>query len=487
MVRFTSWHRIAGSLALCAALASCNLRDDLADVGPPSSGCEDDSDCNDHGTCEIVDGEGTCVCIRGYRGSTCDRCANGYEPAPGGLCLLPATNNTNSNTTPNNTTPDCDEGQVLLGDACVQDGCATNPCGEGTCTVTGDNAWECDCPNGTTGTECPTCLAGCVNGTCEADDQCVCDRGWGGVACDTCAPGWVGVACNECAPNAFGPNCDTCASLTAAEAWWDPGYQSRRPLVVFNTEATQILDGATVRYSFDHGQLVAMGADRAGGDIRVVHAGVELDRLLGFDSGWALPGTQIWFATQASLDANAFDLYFVYARNTMAAAPLEDAAAVLRQDRGWYHYNGAPIYSPAPLSTGEYSIQVRQKDPTTMEVYFRDAGDDLSAAAELRFVNAQTGATAATLTFGANTGSSAMPGADVRELTIGTQPGELPSNLRLDATISPGGLGTDTAALYLGAQLVTFGTQTLTQQSTLVRAANVPASPSIYECPVETP
>ncbi len=475
------------ALALMCFTAGCNFGDPL--TGLPSSGCRNDRGCNNHGVCEIEDGRGVCSCDIGYTGSDCDDCEVGYTQSPSGDCAVDmsmnnTTNNTTNNTS-NNTTTMCADDEILVDDMCIVDACLSDPCGDGTCTSTGDGTWECECPNGSTGISCPSCAAGCVNGACDVDGMCICDRGWAGGACNACAPGFEGAACDTCSSNAFGPNCDTCASINAVEPWWDTAYQSRQALIVYNPPgaATPVLDGVVVQHAFAHSQLVAMGADPGGADVRVVAApDMEVNRLLGFNSTWNRSDTTIWFPTVVAVPAGGFDVFHVYSRNPAPGLVLEDPAAVLLQNRGWYRGEGRPVYSPSALSGGEYSIQLRQKSPNTLEVYFHDSGNNGTAAAQLRLIDSTTGAEVASAAFGASQGSAAVPADLFREFT------GLPNSMRLEVIIDPGAdIALETAVVYLGAQRVQSTTTSSTYVATLVRPSpQATSAPSVFQCSPET-
>ena len=331
--------------------------------------------------------------------------------------------------------------------------------------------------------ECPDCAAGCVNGTCDAALVCVCDRGWAGDSCNTCAPGFEGDACDQCAANAFGMNCDTCATLSAATPWWDPDYQTRRTLIAYNPAGSPaVLEGVVAQHTFDHAQQNLLGADPGGADVRVVAApDQEIDRLLGFDSEWVRGDTTIWFPTVASISAGNFQVYHLYVRNPLPDPVMENASAVLRQDRGWFSGPGGPPYSAEALSSGSYSIQLRQKDPQTLQVYFHDSGNNGTASVLLRLTNTVTGTTVVTVPYDGSLGSSAFPADIVTEHT------GLPASLRVDVLIDPGAdVAAETAAIYLGSQRVQFGTTSMSYQATLSRASNSSAVPSLFECAFET-
>ncbi len=88
--------------------------------------------CGEHGTCvNEGDDRHTCYCHDGYSGHACQGCADGFVPAPGGLCQ--------------------------------PDPCPALPCVHGTCTYSA-----------------ATGLA-----------TCACESGYAGALCDACASGYV--------------------------------------------------------------------------------------------------------------------------------------------------------------------------------------------------------------------------------------------------------------------------------------------------------
>ena len=481
-------------VACCAlmtfgALSACNLSDPL--TGPRTSGCENDRDCDNHGTCSVTDGVGVCECDEGYEGSGCGRCADGYRQADD-ECVLDdinnLSNNTNNNTANNSnnsnnmTTPMCEDDEVLLADRCVSDSCANEPCGDGTCEVTGEGQWLCDCPDGSSGIECASCAAGCVNGTCDDMAVCNCDQGWAGAACDTCAPGWDGPDCDRCAANAFGPDCDTCVTIGANEPWWDMAYMNRRALVVFNpTMATSnVLANTVVEHEFNH----ALNPDATGNDVRVVFApGNELDRILGFDSAWARTDTRIWFTTQADLPPGGFGVYYLYSNNPTPAAPLANPANVLQGLRGWYQSPNGPIYSAQPLSSSHVSVQIRQMSPTMVEVFFHDEGIDTTAFGEVRFIDLASGIADPIVSLDATMGTPAAP-VDV-PISVGGPNNPLPAGaIRLEVILNPGVSG-ENATIYLGDQRVATGLNQISYQVTLNRVPSTTPPPSVFACAPE--
>lgn len=120
------------------------------------------------------------------------------------------------------------------------------------------------------------------------------------------------------------------ASSTAGSTsgWWDVRYGGRMR-VVLTSGATVTPEGYATWVRFDHESLVQAGAARADGrDIRIVHGGVELDRVVDPDRGWNRPDTTLWFPAATALGPNDQDAYEVYFGNAEAPDPLEDPNAV---------------------------------------------------------------------------------------------------------------------------------------------------------------
>lgn len=79
------------------------------------------------GSCEVVAGAGTCVCLEGYDGRICGECAQGW---------------------------------VARGLRCVRlDACHGFPCAFGTCRIVNTQPF-CDCNTGYTGDHCDACAEG---------------------------------------------------------------------------------------------------------------------------------------------------------------------------------------------------------------------------------------------------------------------------------------------------------------------------------------
>jgi len=108
--------------------------------------------------------------------------------------------------------------------------------------------------------------------------------------------------------------------------WWNSSYQYREKITVaagsVNTP-TQY----SVRIQFNHAALVtATKSLSSGNDIRIVYwngsTWTELDRRLDDQSSWNSATTQVWFRTQAAVNANQRDdNYYIYYGYSSAGTP----------------------------------------------------------------------------------------------------------------------------------------------------------------------
>ena len=181
----------------CGANATCDdntgeCECDPGYTGDPDAGCVamgacEANTCNGNGTCDDSSGLAICTCDTGYEGSTCDRCAYGYEADPDNA------------------------------GKCIHNPCIPDPCyGNGTCSLDADRLPVCECDTGYTGGNCNYCdtangymedpnNAGvcilhpcegydCGQGTCSlsgGNPVCTCNTGYTGERCDSCANGYV--------------------------------------------------------------------------------------------------------------------------------------------------------------------------------------------------------------------------------------------------------------------------------------------------------
>nr|XP_046253250.1 laminin subunit alpha-5 isoform X2 [Scatophagus argus] len=182
-----------------------------------------------------------CLCMPGYAGPHCERCAPGYYGNPMVLGSSCQPCNCHGNTDPNMLFTDCHPltGECLTcmdntagphcdtcapgyyGDAinaknCTK--CNCSPCGTESCDP---HSGQCRCKAGVTGARCERCVDGSYGyDSCSGCRQCDCDASAALVQpCDAqsgqcaCQPGVNGPNCRQCAPGYwdYGPNgCKKC-------------------------------------------------------------------------------------------------------------------------------------------------------------------------------------------------------------------------------------------------------------------------------------
>lgn len=122
----------------------------------------------------------------------------------------------------------------------------------------------------------------------------------------------------------------TFASIAQAAApaneWWDSNYQYRYKVSV-TAGTTNVPTDYSVRIEFDHAALVtAVKSLSSGDDIRIAYwngsTWTELDRRLDDQSSWDSATTQVWFRTQAAINATETDDdYYLYYGYSSAASP----------------------------------------------------------------------------------------------------------------------------------------------------------------------
>ncbi|XP_078092838.1 laminin subunit alpha-5 isoform X1 [Mustelus asterias] len=178
-------------------------------------------DCVNHGD------RTQCLCMPGYAGLKCERCAPGYYGNPMVLGSQCQPCNCNSNTDSNMLFSNCDSltGVCLdcmhntagphcelcapgfYGDAVTAKNCAScncSPCGTESCD---DRTGECQCQPGVTGAHCDRCETGYYGyDSCAGCRRCSCGVASQSEICDSqngqcpCWPGVTGLQCQHCAP-----------------------------------------------------------------------------------------------------------------------------------------------------------------------------------------------------------------------------------------------------------------------------------------------
>ncbi|XP_036961278.1 laminin subunit alpha-5 isoform X1 [Acanthopagrus latus] len=191
--------------------------------------------------CEKKGDRMQCLCMPGYAGPHCERCAPGYYGNPmvlGSTCQLC---HCNDNTDPNMLFTDCHPltGECLscmhntagphcdtcapgyYGDAITAKNCSKcdcSPCGTESCDP---HTGQCRCKPGVSGPRCEHCVDGMFGfNSCNGCRQCDCEASAALVQpCDpqsgqcACQPGVNGPSCKQCAPGHwdYGPNgCRKC-------------------------------------------------------------------------------------------------------------------------------------------------------------------------------------------------------------------------------------------------------------------------------------
>jgi len=117
---------------------------------------------------------------------------------------------------------------------------------------------------------------------------------------------------------------DQSESFTEGLNWWNTNYDYRRQITIENNAASTLDAGYSICVTMDTASLILAGKILASGDdLRVVYLSdsiwTELDREV-IDMNRT--STQIWFKTQASIEASSADSnYYVYYGNPSSGSP----------------------------------------------------------------------------------------------------------------------------------------------------------------------
>ncbi|KAL5265606.1 hypothetical protein ACHWQZ_G006355 [Mnemiopsis leidyi] len=217
--------------------------------------------------CDKITGE--CECQRGYTGSNCDACLDGYFMSGGQCreCRCQTEHTVGGDITCDNTGQcncvgdrpyqnsktcrPCTEGLVLVGGRCEECGegtyivnyeCVDCPCNDGGTASCNPRTGSCTCKPNFTGKLCDQCVDGfygddCAACECSPDSlssvcdkdtgACSCPENFTGRKCDQCADGFYGEGCGPCGchPSALSPICDQsgqCECPADVEYFRDP-------------------------------------------------------------------------------------------------------------------------------------------------------------------------------------------------------------------------------------------------------------------------
>jgi cellulose synthase/poly-beta-1,6-N-acetylglucosamine synthase-like glycosyltransferase len=108
--------------------------------------------------------------------------------------------------------------------------------------------------------------------------------------------------------------------------WWNANYTYRQKITV-TAGGTNVPTGYSIRVQFNHQSLVSGGKSlSSGNDVRIVYwngsSWTELDRRLDDQSSWNSTTTQVWFETQAAINAGQSDgNYYMYYGYSGAGTP----------------------------------------------------------------------------------------------------------------------------------------------------------------------
>ncbi|CAG6021972.1 unnamed protein product [Menidia menidia] len=191
-----------------------------------------------------------CLCMQGYAGQNCERCAPGFYGNPMILGSRCQPCDCHGNTDPNMLFTDCHPltgrcqgcmhntagercqtcapgyyGDAVLAKNCTE--CSCSPCGTESCDP---HTGQCRCKEGVTGPRCDRCEDGSFGfGSCSGCRRCDCDASAALVQpCDpqsgqcACRPGVNGPGCRQCAPGFWDYGPDGCKRCDCRGGRCDP-------------------------------------------------------------------------------------------------------------------------------------------------------------------------------------------------------------------------------------------------------------------------
>jgi len=132
--------------------------------------------------------QGTCTCLPGYTGNTCDVL---LDP-----CIAsPCPNNSICISQPGEKSHTCDCLPGFIGDDCAKDPCfGVNCSGNGECVLNKESEPECNCTHDFVGSQCEESFDDCSGQNCSGHGKC--EDKLGGFVCH-CNNGYSGATCEE--------------------------------------------------------------------------------------------------------------------------------------------------------------------------------------------------------------------------------------------------------------------------------------------------
>jgi hypothetical protein len=158
---------------------------------------------------------------------------------------------------------------------------------------------------------------------------------------------------------------DQFESFTEGLNWWNANYDYRRQITIINNAASTLDAGYSVCVTMDPASLILAGKVLASGDdLRVAYLSgsiwTELDRdIIDVNS----TSTQIWFKTQAAIEASSADSnYYLYYGNPSSGSPPANKSNVYLWFDDFNRANNPDITTETPYSvkTGGGTWEIEQ-------------------------------------------------------------------------------------------------------------------------------